>query len=77
VEAGQAKVMAERCVACGNCVRVCTQKAKKIWDGLSGCRDLLAGPEPVLAVLAPSFPAAFAHLRPLQVVSALRRSGFA
>lgn len=77
VESGQAKVIAERCVACGNCVRVCTQKAKKIRDGLSGCRELLAGTEPVLAVLAPSFPAAFAQLRPLQVVSALRRSGFA
>jgi len=77
VENGQAAVIPERCIACGYCVRVCPQNAKKIRDGIAHTRELLKADAPVIAVLAPSFPAAFHEVRPLQVVSALHQLGFA
>jgi len=77
VENGQAKVMAERCIACGYCVKVCPQKAKKIRDGITPVWNMLAGERPVIALLAPSFPAAFTEVRPTQMVKSLRRLGFA
>ncbi len=76
VEAGQAKVIAERCIACGYCVKVCPQKAKKIRDGTVHVRELLAGKKPAIAILAPSFPAAFVDVQPLQVVGGLKKLGF-
>ena len=76
VIAGQATVIAEQCVACGNCVKVCTQKAKRIEDATVLVRRLLEGGETVVALLAPSFPAAFDGVSPGRVVGALRRLGF-
>lgn len=74
---GQAKVMEERCIACGNCYKMCSQSAKQIESGLEAVRGMLAGPEAVLASLAPSYPAAFDDYSPGQVVSAIRGLGFA
>ena len=76
VEDGQAKVIEERCIACGNCYKVCAQGAKRVESAVGRVRDLLAGDQPVLAALAPSFPAAFEGCSPGQVVSAVRRLGF-
>lgn len=78
VEDGQARVIVERCVGCGNCVRVCAQSAKKVESGIEQVCDLLADRnEYVIAGLAPSFPAAFPEVRPGQLVTALKRLGFA
>ncbi|MDQ7778829.1 MAG: [Fe-Fe] hydrogenase large subunit C-terminal domain-containing protein [Planctomycetota bacterium] len=76
VKAGQAEVIEERCVACGTCVRVCAQKAKQVESHVDRVKLLLAGNRPVVACLAPSFPAAFDDIRPLQFVSALKQLGF-
>jgi signal transduction histidine kinase/NAD-dependent dihydropyrimidine dehydrogenase PreA subunit len=77
VIAGQATVIAEQCVACGNCVKVCTQKAKRIEDATMLVSRMLEGGEKTFAIIAPSFPAAFADTRPGCIVAALRRLGFA
>ncbi|MHB1413709.1 MAG: [Fe-Fe] hydrogenase large subunit C-terminal domain-containing protein [Chloroflexota bacterium] len=78
VEDGQAKVIDERCVGCGNCVRVCAQSAKEVESGIEQVAALLADDgRPVFAALAPSFPAAFAEVRPRQVIAAVRALGFA
>ncbi|MDI7277778.1 MAG: [Fe-Fe] hydrogenase large subunit C-terminal domain-containing protein, partial [Anaerolineae bacterium] len=77
VEEGQAKVIEERCIGCGNCYKVCAQSAKEITSSVAQVRELLAGSAPVLACLAPSFPAAFSELEPGQVASAVRALGFA
>jgi two-component system NtrC family sensor kinase len=76
VEDGQAKVIEERCIGCGNCYKVCAQSAKEIRSSVGEVRDLLAGDAPVLACLAPSFPAALPDLRPRQVPAAVRALGF-
>jgi signal transduction histidine kinase len=69
-------VMPERCVGCGWCVRVCTQKAKQIESGIAETERILQSDRERYAILAPSFPAAFPHWKPLQLVTALRRLGF-
>jgi two-component system, NtrC family, sensor kinase len=77
VIAGQATVIAEQCIACGNCVKVCTQKAKRIEDATMLVTRMLEGGERVVACIAPSFPAAFPQMDPGKIVTALRRMGFA
>ena len=73
---GQAVVIDERCIACGNCVKVCAQQAKRIEDSVPCVQRMLAGPAPVFACLAPSFPAAFVPVRPGKIVEAVKRLGF-
>jgi two-component system NtrC family sensor kinase len=77
VAGGQAEVIEDRCIGCGNCFKVCAQSAKEIRSATAAVRTFLAGPDPVFACLAPSFPAAFPQARPAQIVSALRHLGFA
>ena len=76
IEDGQASVVPERCIACGNCVVVCAQKAKGYLSGLEGTLDLLHGEAAVAALVAPSFPAEFAEVGAGRLVGALRRAGF-
>ncbi|MHB8903293.1 MAG: [Fe-Fe] hydrogenase large subunit C-terminal domain-containing protein, partial [Thermoguttaceae bacterium] len=66
-----------RCIACGNCVRVCSQQAKRVAESIDRVSRLLAGEVPVAACLAPSFPAEFTDVPYLQLVGMLRRLGFA
>ncbi len=73
---GQAEVIPERCIACGNCVRVCSQHAKQIRDSVMPVEELLAGEQPVVACVAPSFPAEFNELRCEQLVGMVRALGF-
>ncbi|HEY3323642.1 MAG TPA: [Fe-Fe] hydrogenase large subunit C-terminal domain-containing protein [Planctomycetota bacterium] len=74
---GHAKILGARCIACGNCVRVCSQKAKQVVSSISDVEQLLAGPVPVIACVAPSFPAEFAGTDYTRVVGMLRELGFA
>ncbi|MBN2410120.1 4Fe-4S binding protein [candidate division KSB1 bacterium] len=76
VENGQAKVIEERCIACGHCVTVCSQKAKAVLSGVDHTLQLIRDNK-TIAMLAPSFPAAFPDLQPGKLVGALRKSGFA
>jgi two-component system NtrC family sensor kinase len=75
VREGRAEVIKERCIGCGQCVRVCSQGVKRITDNIPAVKALLERGNAVVMV-APSFPAAFPDLHPGQVVSALRHSGF-
>ena len=74
---GQADVMAERCIGCGNCIRVCSQHAKQIYSGFDAARALLEGGRPVVAALAPSFPAEFSDVDARRLVGMIRALGFA
>ncbi len=73
---GQAEVLSQRCIGCGNCVRVCSQNAKKGYDARGDVKALLASPAKVAAVVAPSFPAEFADLDYRQVAHLIRALGF-
>jgi two-component system NtrC family sensor kinase len=73
---GQAEVVAERCIGCGNCVRVCSQKAKKVLSIVPEARALLAQDRPVAAIIAPSFPAEFSEMGFETFVGMVRALGF-
>ena len=75
VENEQAHVIAERCIACGYCIKVCPQNAKQIKDGITQTNKFLSSGKQTIALLAPSFPAAFA-VKPLQIVTGLLELGF-
>ena len=73
---GQASVIQGRCIGCGNCVTVCSQNAKQVLSGVADTEALLAGPTPVAAIVAPSYPAEFTECDTSTLVAALRRLGF-
>jgi len=71
-----AEVIHDRCIGCGKCIRVCSQKAKVIADCIEETERLLAGKDPVVAVLGCSYPAFFNDVRPGQLASGIKRIGF-
>jgi iron only hydrogenase large subunit-like protein len=56
---GQAEVVAERCITCGNCTIVCSQGAKVYERSIERVNNLLMGDKEVIAILAPSYVAEF------------------
>ena len=76
IENGQARIVPQHCIACGNCVRVCAKRAKQIVSSIAEVQDLLAGPIPVAACLAPSFPAEFTDCDYRLLIGRLRTVGF-
>lgn len=73
---GQASVVQARCIGCGNCLKVCAKKAKRIYSSIPEVQELLNTPIPVIALVAPSFPAEFPELSPDQLAAALKSAGF-
>jgi iron only hydrogenase large subunit-like protein len=59
---GQAEVMTERCIGCGNCVNVCSQGAKIFLNTVDTVQQILDSGERVAASIAPSFPAEFVEI---------------
>jgi signal transduction histidine kinase/iron only hydrogenase large subunit-like protein len=72
----EATILGERCINCGNCVKVCSQHAKQPVSSVAQVRALLLGPGKVAACLAPSFPAEFAEVTFDVLVGMLRKLGF-
>jgi iron only hydrogenase large subunit-like protein/nitrogen-specific signal transduction histidine kinase len=56
---GQAEVIDERCIACGNCTKVCSQGAKVFLNTTDRVINLLDDNIDSAAIIAPSFPAEF------------------
>ena len=59
---GQAEVIDERCIACGNCTMVCSQGAKVFLNTTDRVVKLLENDSKVAAIIAPSFPAEFSDI---------------
>ena len=74
---GQAEVLIERCIGCGNCTRVCSQGAKVYARSVMQVANLLESPGRVVAVVAPSFPAEFTEVTDYrQFAGMMRKIGF-
>ncbi len=74
---GQAEVIDERCIACGNCTKVCSQGAKVFLNTTDRVIKLLENESNVSAIIAPSFPAEFAELSDHRLlVGMIRALGF-
>ncbi len=74
---GQAEVIDERCVACGNCTKVCSQGAKVFTNTVDLVRKLIEKGGKVAAIVAPSFPAEFHDVADHRnIVGMIRALGF-
>lgn len=59
VVGGQAVILQERCISCGNCVKVCSQKAKIISNEIEFVMKELIPSYETIAIVAPSFAVSF------------------
>ncbi|MEG1943082.1 MAG: [Fe-Fe] hydrogenase large subunit C-terminal domain-containing protein, partial [Angelakisella sp.] len=75
--AGQANIVADECILCGQCFVVCPQNAKQIASDTERVKVLLCGDEPVIASIAPSFVAGFGGAGIEALSAALLKLGFA
>lgn len=74
---GQAEVLPNRCIGCGNCIKVCSQDAKVFQQSRVEVRDLLKSAHRVVAIIAPSFPASFPDIEDYKsFVGMVRALGF-
>ena len=75
--AGQAHIIGNECILCGQCFVVCPQNAKEIVDETEKVRVLLQSGAPVYVSLAPSFAANYEGAGIEGMREALRQLGFA
>ena len=74
---GQAEVIDERCIACGNCTKVCSQGAKVFLNTTDRVLKLFESEAKVAAIVAPSFPAEFYDINDFRtLVGMIRAVGF-
>jgi iron only hydrogenase large subunit-like protein/nitrogen-specific signal transduction histidine kinase len=71
---GQAEVIDERCIACGNCTKVCSQGAKVFLNTTDRVMKLLESDPKVAAIVAPSFPAEFSDIPDHHTLTGMIRS---
>lgn len=76
-ERGNIKIIHERCILCGSCIKACPQSALFYTSGLYQVKDFLANHEKIIACLDPTFPAVLDRGTPRQLVTALKKVGFA
>ncbi len=74
--AGQANIVGNECILCGQCFVVCPQNAKEIADGTETVKVLLMSGEPVIASIAPSFVANYDGIGIRALEKALKKLGF-
>ena len=56
---GQAHIIREECILCGECYVVCPQAAKQVRDDISFAKELLASGAPVYLSIAPAYAARY------------------
>jgi iron only hydrogenase large subunit-like protein/nitrogen-specific signal transduction histidine kinase len=71
---GQAEVIDERCIACGNCTKVCSQGAKVFLNTTDRVTKILETGPKVAAIIAPSFPAEFSDIPDYKVLIGMVKS---
>ncbi len=73
---GQAEVINERCIGCGNCTKVCSQGAKVFLRSIEPVKHFLQTEKMVIAAVAPSFPAEFNNVDYQRFVGMTKALGF-
>jgi iron only hydrogenase large subunit-like protein len=76
MENGQARVMEDRCIACGTCIINCPQGAKAYRTDFERVLDLLSLNNPIALSVAPSFVAYYNGWEQVRLASAARLMGF-
>jgi len=76
IENGHASVLPEKCIACGHCVTVCPQQAKKVRNDIKKLENLLCQNKKVYVSLAPSWAGVFNSSEEV-MITALKKLGFA
>jgi iron only hydrogenase large subunit-like protein/nitrogen-specific signal transduction histidine kinase len=71
---GQAEVIDERCIACGNCTKVCSQGAKVFLNTTDRVLKLLENNSKAAAIIAPSFPAEFSDIPDHRLLTGMIRN---
>jgi iron only hydrogenase large subunit-like protein/nitrogen-specific signal transduction histidine kinase len=71
---GQAEVIDERCIACGNCTKVCSQGAKVFLNTTDRVNKLLENDQNAAAIIAPSFPAEFSDIPDYRILTGMIRA---
>jgi len=74
IAGGQAEVIADRCIACGNCTKVCSQGAKVFLKTSDRVNSLLESRIKTAAIVAPSFPAEFSEIEDHRILVGMIRS---
>ena len=72
----QAHIVSNECILCGQCFVVCPQNAKEIANDVEKVKVMLAGDEPVVVSLAPSFIANYDGIGIEEMEKALKKLGF-
>lgn len=73
---GQARIVEEDCMLCGNCLTVCPQNAKVVKSEVDTVKGFIKKREKVYVSLAPSFISAFENTAEGWLHAALKRLGF-
>ena len=73
---GQAHIINNECILCGQCFVVCPQNAKEIVNETEKVKVLLQSGDPVVVSLAPSFVANYPGVGIQAMTRALKRLGF-
>ena len=74
---GQAEIINERCIACGNCVIVCSQGAKTYYSSIEKVESILSGNAQKILCVAPSFAAEFSEINDYKIfVGMVKALGF-
>lgn len=71
----QAKIIKDKCIACGHCVRVCPSSAKRIRYDIDKVKSLLISGKKVIVSLAPSWAGVYDYSQPF-MISLLKTLGF-
>ena len=74
---GQANIVAEDCILCGQCVVNCPQDAKQIVSSVEAVKVMLKDTAPVIVSVAPSFVANYETVGIETLREALKKLGFA
>lgn len=75
IENGHASVISEKCIACGHCVIICPQNAKKSRNDIEKVKNLLKTKKNIIVSLAPSWSSVY-ECNETAIITALKKLGF-